>query len=231
MTNVLDIVSTVSASTSLCSCRRPPSRPRSRDDAATGSSDNDNNEVRELFEQLALACLQTIDRNAETLLEGEDWLLLPPKMVQFVIKRDTLCLTSETPVIKALNRWCVHRCTKRSMMATLKNKVQHKSRRQHSEFDLIFPQTKMLRDLKLQVRWLTLTPSQLEMAQAQYGLLSSREFKTILQVRVTFAGHDDNLRPASPCRPWSTPTAAVLCPPGCRGAGRRCRSEDAASSM
>ena len=40
----------------------------------------------------------------------------------------------------------------------------------------------MLRDLKLQVRWLTLTPSQLEMAQAQYGLLSSREFKTILQV-------------------------------------------------
>ena len=89
----------------------------------------------------------------------------------------------------------------------------------------------MLRDLKLQVRWLTLTPSQLEMAQAQYGLLSSREFKTILQVRVTFAGHDDNLRPASPYRPWSTPTAAVLCPPGCRGAGRRCPSEDAASSM
>merc|ERR1712079_646141 len=117
----------------------------------------------ELFEQLALACLQTIDRNAETLLESEDWLLLPPKLVQFVIKRDTLCLTSETPVIKALNRWCVHRCTKRSMVATLKNK------------------TKMLRDLKLQVRWLTLTPSQLEMAQAQYGLLSSREFKTILQ--------------------------------------------------
>ena len=133
MTNVLDIVSTVSASTSLCSCRRPPSRPRSRDDATTGSSDNDNNEVRELFEQLALACLQTIDRNAETLLESEDWLLLPPKMVQFVIKRDTLCLTSETPVIKALNRWCVHRCTKRSMMVTLKNKVGYKSRRQHSK--------------------------------------------------------------------------------------------------
>ena len=43
----------------------------------------------------------------------------------------------------------------------------------------------MLRDLKLQVRWLTLTPSQLEMAQAEYGLLSSREFKTILQVGVT----------------------------------------------
>ena len=88
--------------------------------------DNDANEVYELFEKLAFTCLQTIDIHAEELLGTEDFLLLSPKMVQFVIKRDTLCLSSESLIIAALNSWCVHRCSRRGAVATLKNKVTHK---------------------------------------------------------------------------------------------------------
>ena len=99
-------------------------RRESQDDSETrGDKDNDANEVYELFEKLAFTCLQTIDVHAEELLESEDFLLLSPKMVQFVIKRDTLCVSSESLIIAALNSWSVYRCSRRGAMATLKNKV------------------------------------------------------------------------------------------------------------
>ena len=91
--------------------------------SAEAADENEDNEVTEMYEELAYICLQNIDKNAEALLEGEDFLLLSPKMVQFIIKRDTLVISSETLVINALNRWCVHRCSQKGMMATLKNKV------------------------------------------------------------------------------------------------------------
>jgi len=159
--NVLDIVSTVASFTSLCSCKKAGRREDNL--KAEAADENDDNEVTEMYEELAFVCLQTIDKNAEALLEGKDFLLLSPKMVQFIIKRDTLVIGSETLVINALNRWCVHRCGQKGMMATLKNK------------------NKILQELKLHIRWLTLKPAELEMCQAQYGLLSPREFKTIHQ--------------------------------------------------
>jgi len=163
--NVLDICHTISSFTSLCSCKKNFRRRReSQDDSETpaDNKDNDANEVYELFEKLAFTCLQTIDIHAEELLGSEDFLLLSPKMVQFVIKRDTLCVSSESLIIAALNSWCVHRCSRRGAVATLKNK------------------NKILQDLKLHVRWLTLTPAELEIAQTQYGLLTSKEYRALM---------------------------------------------------
>ena len=128
---MLDICHTISSFTSLCSCKKNLRRRReSQDDSETraDNKDNDANEVYELFEKLAFTCLQTIDVHAEELLESEDFLLLSPKMVQFVIKRDTLCVSSESLIIAALNSWSVHRCSSRGAMATLKNKVINKRR-------------------------------------------------------------------------------------------------------
>ena len=126
---MLDICHTISSFTSLCSCKKNVRRRRgSRDDTDTkDNKDNDANEVYELFEKLAFTCLQTIDVHTEELLESEDFLLLSPKMVQFIIKRDTLCVSSESLVIRALNRWCVRRCASRGAVATLKNKVARTS--------------------------------------------------------------------------------------------------------
>ena len=121
--NVLDIVTTVASFTSLCSCKKPGRRAEKLSTEA--ADENEDNEVTEMYEELAYLCLQNIDKNAESLLEGEDFLLLSPKMVQFIIKRDTLVISSETLVINALNRWCVHHCSQKGMMATLKNKVLH----------------------------------------------------------------------------------------------------------
>ena len=78
-----------------------------------------------MFEKLAFKCLLTIDAHAELLLKSSDFLLLPAKMVQFILKRDTLCISSEILVINALNRWCVNVCSKKSRIATLKNKVRY----------------------------------------------------------------------------------------------------------
>ena len=114
-------MSTVASFTSLCSCKKAGRREDNL--KAEAADENDDNEITEMYEELAFVCLQTIDKNAEALLEGKDFLLLSPKMVQFIIKRDTLAISSETLVINALNRWCVHRCGQKGMMATLKNKV------------------------------------------------------------------------------------------------------------
>ena len=131
---MLDICHTISSFTSLCSCKKSFRRRReSQDDSETrgDNKDNDANEVYELFEKLAFTCLQTIDIHAEELLGSEDFLLLSPKMVQFVIKRDTLCVSSESLIIAGLNSWCVHRCSRRGAVATLKNKVINKRRIQN----------------------------------------------------------------------------------------------------
>ena len=121
MDNVLDIVTTIASYTSLCSCRRyKPSRYAKLSD----SDENQNNEVTELYEKLAFKCLLTIDAHAELLLKSSDFLLLPAKMVQFILRRDTLCISSEILAVNALNRWCVNVCSTRRKVATLKNKVR-----------------------------------------------------------------------------------------------------------
>ena len=124
MENVLDIICTIASFTSLCSysCKHKAKRIGDNNESI---GDNESNEVVEMFEELAFRCLQTIDKNAEQLMESEDWLLLPDKMVQFVVKRDTLSISSEMVVVKALNRWCNSVCNKKGIMATLKVKVDN----------------------------------------------------------------------------------------------------------
>ena len=118
MSNVLDIVTTVASFTSLCSCKKSCITIKSFEDQ------NANNELTELFEHLAFKCLQIIDRYAEQLLNSDDFLLLPGKMVQFILKRDTLCLSSESVAVTALNKWSVAQCRKKGLAPTLKNKVE-----------------------------------------------------------------------------------------------------------
>jgi len=156
--NVLDIITTVSSFTSLCSCKKSCIPVRTFEDQ------NANNELTELYEKLAFKCLQTIDRHAETLLSSDDFLLLSAKMVQFILKRDTLCLSSESVAVTALNRWCVAQCKREGIPPTVKNK------------------NKILYELKLCIRWLTFRPEELEICQAQHGLLKPKEFNLLLGV-------------------------------------------------
>ena len=117
--NVLDIVSTIASFTSLCSCSH-----KRRNMSVDTNDENESNEVVELFEELAYKCLMTIDQNAEVLMMSEDWLLLTEKMVEFIIKRDTLSISSEVSVVKAINRWCTNICQSRGVMPTLVMKVK-----------------------------------------------------------------------------------------------------------
>ena len=56
-------------------------------------------------------------------LKNEKFLLLTPKMVEFIVKRDTLCLHSEMTVIFALNKWSQYNCRQRNLEPTTNNKV------------------------------------------------------------------------------------------------------------
>ena len=56
-------------------------------------------------------------------LKNEKFLLLTPKMVEFIVRRDTLCLHSEMTVIFALNKWSQYNCRQRNLEPTTDNKV------------------------------------------------------------------------------------------------------------
>ena len=56
-------------------------------------------------------------------LKDEKFLLLSPKMVQFIVRRDTLCIHSEMTVIFALNRWSSYQCSERKLPPSTSNKV------------------------------------------------------------------------------------------------------------
>ena len=56
-------------------------------------------------------------------LKNEKFLLLTPKMVEFIVRRDTLCLHSEMTVIFALNKWSQYNCRQRKLEPTATNKV------------------------------------------------------------------------------------------------------------
>jgi len=158
--NVLDIIVTVASFTSLCTC---PRHEGSQYDHGA-AHDNEANEVLELFEDLSRSCLKTIDKNAVEVLKDEKFLLLSPKMVEFIVRRDTLCIHSEMTVIIALNKWSQYRCSLKKLEPTTRNKV------------------KMLDGILHQVRWLTLSPFELQMSQAKFSLLSRREVDAISRV-------------------------------------------------
>ena len=56
-------------------------------------------------------------------LKNEKFLLLTPQMVEFIVRRDTLCLQSEMTVIFALNKWSQYNCRQRSLEPTTNNKA------------------------------------------------------------------------------------------------------------
>ena len=60
-------------------------------------------------------------------LKNEKFLLLTPKMVEFIVRRDTLCLHSEMTVIFALNKWSQYNCRQRNLEPTTNNKVNNLS--------------------------------------------------------------------------------------------------------
>ena len=56
-------------------------------------------------------------------LKDEKFLWLTPKMVEFIVRRDTLFIHSEMTVIIALNRWSSYRCSQRKLEPSTSNKV------------------------------------------------------------------------------------------------------------
>ena len=56
-------------------------------------------------------------------LKNDKFLLLTPQMVEFIVRRDTLCLQSEMTVIFALNKWSQYNCRQRSLEPTTNNKA------------------------------------------------------------------------------------------------------------
>ena len=57
-------------------------------------------------------------------LNDEKFLQLTPKMVEFIVRRDTLCIHSEMTVIIALNKWSQYNCKKKKLEPTTSNKVK-----------------------------------------------------------------------------------------------------------
>ena len=122
-------------------------------------------------------------------LKNEKFLLLTPKMVEFIVRRDTLCLHSEMTVIFALNKWSQYNCRQRNLEPTTNNKVNTKlsftgqvRSGQVRSLCLYDCQVKMLAGMLHQVRWLTMTPFELQMSHAKFSLLSRREFQSISRV-------------------------------------------------
>ena len=56
-------------------------------------------------------------------MKDEKFLWLTPKMVEFIVRRDTLFIHSEMTVIIALNRWSSYRCSQRKLEPSTSNKV------------------------------------------------------------------------------------------------------------
>lgn len=67
-------------------------------------------------------CLDLIDKNSDEVLNSEHLSIADLPVLQMIFKRDTLNLTSELKIIKAMHKWSTAACKREQLPITLENK-------------------------------------------------------------------------------------------------------------
>ena len=125
---------------------------------------NKSNAKQEMFDRLINKCLQMIDENAEKIMMSEEFETLPLKLVHFIVKRDSIYVSSELQVLYALDRWSRVQCYMQNLSPSPTNKQR------------------MLCGGQYLVRWLTMTVDEIKQSHRQCGLLREKEVLSILRV-------------------------------------------------
>ena len=105
---------------------------------------NNSNAKQEMFDRLINKCLQMIDENAQKILMSEEFETLPLKLVHFIVKRDSIYVSSELQVLYALDRWSRVQCYMQNLSPSPTNKQR------------------MLCGGQYLVRWLTMTVDEIK---------------------------------------------------------------------
>jgi len=174
----LNVLEKVIRFSSLCGCKkeviRPPvghhpSAPAAEEfdreyleDKLTAEQ-NKMNAKQEMFDKVIKNSLKIIDENANQILKSEGFEIIPLKLMHFLLKRDSLCVESELNVLRALDRWARMQCF-------LQNRPPSPSNKQD-----------VLCGAQYLVRYLTMSPAQIKLGQAQCGLLRDKEVFSILK--------------------------------------------------
>jgi len=171
--NVLVVLEKLISSSSLCCCKKKvltlPSAPALEvfdkeylEDKHTNEQNKINAE-QEMYDAVVKKCLEVLDKNAVLILKSEQLEEIPLKMLQFILKRDTLCIPSELSALQALDRWSRVQCFLRNLPPSPSNKQA------------------VLAGTQYLVRYLTMSPDQIKLGQAQCGLLREKEVFSILK--------------------------------------------------
>jgi len=175
--NSLRVLEKLSSYSSLCGCKKErrchvaplPSAPAAEEfqkeyleDKLTAEQ-NKINAKQEMFDKVIKKCLKIIDENADQILKSEKFEMIPLKLMHFLLKRDSLCVESELHVMRALDRWGRMQCF-------LQNKPPSPANKQD-----------LLSGAQYLVRYLTMTPGEIKLGQAQCGLLRDKEVFSILK--------------------------------------------------
>ncbi|KAB7507626.1 BTB/POZ domain-containing protein 6, partial [Armadillidium nasatum] len=67
-------------------------------------------------------CLQLIDQYSDEVLKSEHLSIADPPVLNMVLKRDTLNLSSELKIMKALHKWSTDTCKRKHLPLTLENR-------------------------------------------------------------------------------------------------------------
>jgi len=177
--SALRVLWKVSKYSSLCGCKKEvrrhqvshqPSAPAVEEfdkeyleDKLTAEQ-NKFNAKQEMFDKVINSCLKIIDENGNHILKSQDFETIPLKLMHFLLKRDSLCVESELTILHALDRWSRMQCF-------LQNRPPSPSNKQE-----------VLCGAQYLVRYLTMSPSQIKLGQAQCGLLRDKEVFSILKV-------------------------------------------------
>ena len=176
--NVLKVLAELSSYSSLCACKKEakpeiptlPSAPAEEEfdkelleDKLTAEQ-NKLNTDQEMYDKVIKKCLQVLDENANHILRSEEFEMIPLKMMHFILKRDSLCVESELSVLHALDRWSRMQCFLQNHPPSPSNKQLQLCGAQYL------------------VRYLTMTPGEIKLGQAQCGLLREKEVFGILKI-------------------------------------------------
>eukprot|EP00090_Calanus_glacialis_P038489 TRINITY_DN67147_c0_g1_i1.p1 TRINITY_DN67147_c0_g1~~TRINITY_DN67147_c0_g1_i1.p1 ORF type:complete len:287 (-),score=63.35 TRINITY_DN67147_c0_g1_i1:368-1228(-) len=110
-------------------------------------------------------CFEVIDRNAKQILSSRQIEDISLQLLKSIIRRDTLCISSELVVWRAVHRWSHIQCRKRRLDPSHVNK------------------RKVLEGAQYHIRFLTMTQEEFKEGQALTGLLSKEEEMKILDRR------------------------------------------------
>lgn len=154
-----------------CPSQKPyssePSAPSLEDLEDNGTSIANSVDPTESCHLLRNECLDMIDQHSDAVLSSESLMLAEAPVLQMVLKRDTLTLSSELKVLDALHKWSTAMCKRHPyhLPLTVENK------------------RKVLGSLLYQMRFLTLSPAEVELlASKQSGascLLTEEEVSFI----------------------------------------------------